>query len=282
MARQALVVSGSGSQSCASSGANVIADSGLGSIGLYALAGGVINATGAVTVATTGGVSVTTTGLPAYGVNADGAGSQINLAGATTVTTAGTDAYGLYASNGGLVTAPDGPSVTTTRPWARSALYASGAGSSVTAGGGATILTEGAAAPAAEADTGGLMTLNGASLATSGTDSHALEVSGIGSRASLGGANSFSTSGLGSIGLYALGGGVINASGPDHGRDHGIGFGLDRPSRLRCQRRRRGFSGQPRCGDDHDNRRGRGRSLRQRCDGHGSRRGDCGFGTARH
>ncbi len=59
----------------------------------------------------------------------------------------------------------------------------------------------------------GPSTLNGASLTTSGNDSHALEVSGTGSRASLGGANSFSTSGLGSIGLYALGGGVIDALG---------------------------------------------------------------------
>ncbi|MFZ0605851.1 MAG: pertactin-like passenger domain-containing protein [Roseiarcus sp.] len=200
-----LVVSGSGSQA-ALSGANVFATSGLGSIGLAAIGGGVVNATGEVTVATTG------TSAGAYGVNADGAGSQINLAGAATVTTAGTDAYGLYASNGGLVSAPDGPSVTT-RGLGAVGLYASGAGSSVTAGGGATVLTQGAAAPGAEADTGGLVTLNGASLATSGTDSHVLEVSGIGSRASLGGANSFSTSGLGSIGLYALGGGVINASG---------------------------------------------------------------------
>ena len=155
---------------------------------------------------------MTTTGLPAYGVNADGAGSQINLAGAATVTTAGTDAYGLYASDGGVVSAPDGPSVTT-RGLGAIGLYASGAGSSVTVGGGATILTQGAAAPAAEADTGGLVTLNGASLATSGNNSHALEVSGIGSRASLGGANSFSTSGVGSIGLYSLGGSVINTTG---------------------------------------------------------------------
>ena len=187
-------------------GVSSIATAGQGAVGLYAAGGGVINTTGPLTVSTSDALGL------AYGVNADGAGSQINLAGAATVTTAGTDAYGLYASNGGVVSAPDGPSVTT-RGLGAVGLYASGAGSSVTVGGGATILTQGAAAPAAEADTGALLTLSGASLTTSGNDSHALEVSGIGSRASLGGANSFSTSGLGSIGLYAFGGGVINASG---------------------------------------------------------------------
>ena len=207
----ALFVTGAGSR-VNLGGATTFATQGDGAIGLYALAGGVINATGAVTVATTGGVSVTTTGLPAYGVNADGAGSQINLAGATKVTTAGANAFGLYASAGGTVTASGGPSVTTSGLGAIG-LYASGAGSSVTAGGDATILTQGAMAPAAQADNGGLVTLNGASLTTSGNDSHALEVSGTGSRASLGGANSFSTSRLGSIGLYALGGGVIDALG---------------------------------------------------------------------
>ena len=207
-------------------------------------------------------------------------GSQINLAGPTTATTAGATAFGLYASAGGTITPPGGPSVTTSGLGA-TGLYASGAGSSVTVGGGATILTQGAMAPAAQADNGGLATLNGGSLTTSGNNLHALEVSGTGSRASLGGANSFSTSGLGSIGLSALGGGVINASGQTTVATAGSvspSTGLPPMASTPMARVLRSTSR----GGDHDNRRGRGRSLRQRCDGHGSRRGDCGFGTAGH
>ncbi len=81
---------------------NVLTTSGDGAIGLFALGGGVIDATGPTAIST-GNIS-TSTGLGAYGVNADGAGSQINLA-AATVTTAGANAFGFYASNGGTISA---------------------------------------------------------------------------------------------------------------------------------------------------------------------------------
>ncbi|HXE23719.1 MAG TPA: hypothetical protein VN637_02400 [Roseiarcus sp.] len=192
------------------SGVNGITTAGDRSIGLHAVGGGVIDVTGPVTIAT-GTLPASSIGADAYGVNANGAGSQINLAGATTVTTLGTGAYGLYASNGGVVLALDGPSVTTSGLSAIG-VHASGPGSSVTVGGGATIATGGALAPAAQADGTGLVTLNGASLTTSGDDSHALFVS-TGSQAVLSGPNSFATSGAGAIGLYAFDGGVINATG---------------------------------------------------------------------
>jgi hypothetical protein len=78
------------------SGANDIATTGDGSIGLHALNGGVIDAFGQTTIST--GSILAATGLNAYGVNADGAGSEINLAGAT-ITTTGPGAAGLYASD---------------------------------------------------------------------------------------------------------------------------------------------------------------------------------------
>ena len=105
-------------------GTNVLTTSGDGAIGLYALGGGVIDATGPTAIST-GDIS-TSTGLGAYGVNAEGAGSKINLA-ATTVTTSGANAFGLYASNGGTIAAPDAPNVTTSGNGSIG-LYASGAG----------------------------------------------------------------------------------------------------------------------------------------------------------
>ncbi len=75
----------------------MLGTAGNGSIGLYAPGGGVITATGQTTITTLGTTS-TTTGLGAYGVNADGSGSQITVA-ATTMTTSGAGAVGLYASD---------------------------------------------------------------------------------------------------------------------------------------------------------------------------------------
>ncbi len=154
---------------------------------------------------------MSSTGLSAYGVDADGAGSQINLA-ATTVTTLGANAYGFYASNGGTISAPDAPSVATSGNGSIG-LYASGRGSTITADG-ASIVTHGASAQGAQADAGGFLTLNSGSVTTTGSDSHAVFVNGAGSLVTLGGASVLNTAGAGSIGLYALGGGVINATGP--------------------------------------------------------------------
>ncbi|HLX98151.1 MAG TPA: hypothetical protein VKR62_05605 [Roseiarcus sp.] len=197
-------------------GVNAVATAGDGSIGLHAVGRGVIDATGPVAVSTTGGVSETT-GLAAYGVNADGAGSEINLAGATTVTTTGTGAHGLYASDGGSIDAPAAPGITTLGNGAIG-VYASGAGpeggpaSAITIGG-ASIATHGASAAGLQADGGAAATLNGGSVTTAGADSPAVAASGAGSTVTLNGAVGLSTAGDGSIGLHALSGGVINATG---------------------------------------------------------------------
>ena len=64
-----------------------------------------------------------------------------------------------------------------------------------------------------QADAGGLVTLNGGS-DDDERPASGVVVSGAGSLATLNGTNVLTTSGDGSIGLYALGGGVIDATGP--------------------------------------------------------------------
>ena len=204
----AVVVNGVGSLATLS-GANSLTTTGDGSIGLYALGGGVIDATGPTTIST--GNTSASTGLSAFGVNADGAGSIINLA-ATTVTTLGTNAYGFYASNGGTISAPDAPSITTSGNGAIG-LYALGRrvdhyrrrrldrhARRLSAG------RAGRHRRARDAE----WRLGD----DHGTAAHAVFVNGVGSLATLNGSNVLTTSGDGAIGLYALGGGVIDATGP--------------------------------------------------------------------
>ena len=162
----AVAVSGAGSETHLGA-ENALTTQGDGAIGIYATGGGVVNGTGGVVTITTSGANSEATGLSAFGVNADGPGSQVNLPGLI-VTTAGANAYGLYASDGGAINAEDGPSIATHGAGAIG-VYASGAGSSIAVGGGATIATD--SAPAAEADKGALLTLSGASLTTSGNGS---------------------------------------------------------------------------------------------------------------
>ncbi len=188
------------------------------SIGLYAVGGGVIDATGPITI-TTGSASAST-GLDAYGAYAEGAGSQINLNAGTTVTTNWTDAYGLYASNGGAINAEDSPSVTTYGTGAIG-VYASGAASSPGSAStiaitGASVTTNGNSAAGVEADGGGQVTVNGGSVTTKGSDAPGIVASGTGSIATLSGESllTITTTNDHSIGLYAAGGGVIDATGP--------------------------------------------------------------------
>ena len=91
--------------------------------------------------------------------------------------------------------------------------FASGGGSTITANG-ASIVTSGVSAPGVQADAGGLVTLNGGSVATTGSDAHGFFVIGAGLLATLIDTNVLNTSGNGAIGLYAMGGGVIDATGP--------------------------------------------------------------------
>ena len=143
----ALFVTGAGSTTNLS-GATAFTTQGAGAIGIYATLGGVVTATGAVTIATSGGVSLAT-GLGAYGVNADGAGSQINLA-AATITTTGVGATALYASDAaasgaaGSITATGTLNVKTTNASAV-AVGLQGNGASVLATGGGSIVSAGTA-----------------------------------------------------------------------------------------------------------------------------------------
>ena len=146
-AAHALAVSGSGSQASVGGGA-AFGTQGAGAIGLYASQGGAITSSGTTSVTTTGGVSPAT-GLGAHGVNADGAGSTVDLASAT-IRTAGANAFGLLASdaNGsgaaGSITAGGFLTVTTINP-AATAIGLQGNGASIVATGGGTITSAGGA-----------------------------------------------------------------------------------------------------------------------------------------
>jgi Autochaperone Domain Type 1 len=137
----ALFVTGSGSQANLS-GTNIFATQGAGAIGLYATLGGIVSATGLATVTTAGGVSPST-GLGAFGVNADGAGSRINLASAT-ITTRGAGATGLFASDAassgaaGSITVAGTLTLKTTNA-AAAAIALQGDGASIFATGGGSI-----------------------------------------------------------------------------------------------------------------------------------------------
>ena len=124
-------------------GNNTFITQGAGAIGLYASLGGVISATGATNVTTSGGVA----SVAAYGIDADGLGSQIKL-GSATVTTSGPGAFGLFANDAsgsggsGAISATGTLNVTTTNPSA-AAVALQGNGASIVATGGGTIAAAG-------------------------------------------------------------------------------------------------------------------------------------------
>jgi hypothetical protein len=141
----ALFVTGSGSQANLG-GTNTFATQRDGAIGLYATNGGGVTATGPVTITTGGGVS-SATGLSAYGVNADGPGSQIHLASAA-ITTSGAGATGLFASDAsssgaaGSITVAGALNIQTKNA-AAAAVALQGNGASILATGGGTIASAG-------------------------------------------------------------------------------------------------------------------------------------------
>ena len=145
----ALFVRGLGSQANLD-GVGTFNTTGSGAIGLYAALGGAISATGLTmtTVTTSGGVSAAT-GLGAYGVNADGAGSQIKL-GLAAITTSGIGATGLFASDraasgaAGAITATGTLNVSTKNASA-AAVALQGNGATIAATGGGTITAAGTA-----------------------------------------------------------------------------------------------------------------------------------------
>ena len=219
----ALFVTGAGS-TVNLSGGTTFATHGDGAIGLYATQGGVIDALGQTTIATAGSISAAT-GLAAYGVNADGAGSQISLA-AANITTTGAGAAGLYASDrtgmghGGAITV-SGPLGVVTGGASAYGAWAQGAGSTITLNGPTTIAISGNASAGLMAAAGGLISMGGpTSIAVSGagstgvqalsgaiTASRALNVTTL-----LPSSTAFALQGI-SPSIIASGGGTISAAG---------------------------------------------------------------------
>jgi len=219
----ALFVTGAGS-TVNLSGATTFATQGGGAIGLYATQGGVIDALGQTTIATSGASSAST-GLAAYGVNADGGGSQINLA-AANITTTGAGAAGLYASNitgtgdGGAITV-SGPLGIVTGGASANGAWAQGAGSTITLNGPTTIAISGNASAGLMAAAGGLISIGGpTSIAVSGAGSSgvlassgAINASGaLNVTTSLPSSAAFALQGI-SPSIIASGGGTISAAG---------------------------------------------------------------------
>ena len=188
-----------------------------GGIGLYATLGGVVTQTGSTTVTTTGTTS-TTTGLGAYGVNADGTGSHVNLA-AATITTSGVGATGLYASDvnttgqGGAITVSGALGVTTGSGSGSAAngAWAQSAGSTIALNGASTFTINGGAFALFASQGGGITTAStlGATI-NGGAGAGGVEASGAGSTATLSGATTIGLNGASNTGLFATTGGAIS------------------------------------------------------------------------
>ena len=161
-----------------------------------------LNAIGTGSSLTANGITVTTHGNfePNLGFEGIGAynGSECTCNGSvtgggtlslinTTIITTGTDAEGVLTQNGGQTTISGG-SITTSGDSAIG-LHASGAGSSITTSNWTTIATgvpydkssAGSYAHGVQADTGGVVTLNGGSVSTAGNDAFGLFATGAGS-----------------------------------------------------------------------------------------------------
>ncbi|HTZ68374.1 MAG TPA: hypothetical protein VMB83_13130, partial [Roseiarcus sp.] len=197
-------------------GASALTTAGDGSIGLYASGGGVISALGQTTIST--GSTSGLTGLNAYGVNADGAGSQVNLA-AATITTTGAGAAGLYASDiadtghGGAITV-SGPLGVVTGGSSAYGAWAQSPGSTIALNGPSTFTINGAAF-GLFADLGGsISTANTLDVVVNGGEAGGVEANGAGSSATLKGATTIALNGARNTGLLAAAGGAISTQGP--------------------------------------------------------------------
>lgn len=166
-------------------------------------------------------VDVSTNGAFAAGVQSF-AGASIKLNGGS-VTTNGANSSGLMANVGvavtpggqlanvgGAITATGGVQVTTTGGGSIG-VSASGFGSSINFAQG-SVLTKGSFAAGAEADTEGSLTINGGTVATSGTNSNGLL--GTGSLSQIAANNvAVSTGGASAIGARSANGGAISLNG---------------------------------------------------------------------
>jgi autotransporter family porin len=158
---------------------DTIVTSGEGAVGVFAQTSGMATLSGTATVTTTGDCE---SGFCAYGLNA-ASGGVIDASTATSVsvTTSGADAIGVYASGVAPPVEPGGLPTPST----------------ITIGGVATITTYGATAAGVQADSGGVVNLNGGSAATP---------------------NTITTTTDGSIGVYAASAGSSTSTGRPRSR----------------------------------------------------------------
>jgi outer membrane autotransporter protein len=175
------------------------------------------------TVSAKGALTISMTGVDSHGVEARGTG-LVEIKPTAIITTSGAGGFGIFALVGGTVTA-NGITITTSGFLSPSGFDADGAAalggtiklenSSIkTSGDNAdglhvfdansrifgtnlTITTSGRQAAGAEADNGGLIRLNGGSIATAGANAYGALVSGIGSRITLTDSDVLSSNGSG-------------------------------------------------------------------------------------
>jgi fibronectin-binding autotransporter adhesin len=178
-----------------------VTTNGANSAGVYALGGGTVMATGGTQVTTTGGASI--------GLRASGAGSAIAFT-LGSVSTKGATASGAQADSGGSLTL-NGGTVSTLGPSA-SGLLAMGANSQITASN-VAVSTGGAFATGVQSAFGGAISLNSGAVTTVGAAAHAIFVTDAGSTVTLAGTQNLTTSGNGSMGIYAGSGGVATGTG---------------------------------------------------------------------
>ncbi|RAO78267.1 autotransporter outer membrane beta-barrel domain-containing protein [Dyella jiangningensis] len=203
-----------------------VTTSGDAGVGIVALeTGSQISVTG-VRVQTTGGLA---NGIGAYGVDAEG-GGRITLGGGATISTQGASAIGVRAVGDGSQIAAEGITVATAGANAYDVM-ADGAGATIRADN-SVMSTTGNAAVGIVAMNGGVVTLNGGAVGTSGNNAMGMVSTGTGSQINatdvqvqtIGGSNN---DGFNAYGVYAEDGGTVNFTG---GRIEALGqsyYGTD-------------------------------------------------------
>jgi hypothetical protein len=185
-------------------GANSFTTSGGGAVGIYATAGGIVTATGQTNISTG-------TGSFSYGAWAQNAGSQVNLNGPSSFTIAGS-ALALYATDGGAVTSTGALKVSVTN-----AGFAGGAEADT----GGIVNIEGATTMTLNAGNVGLFATAGATInstasltiTTAGAGDVGAEAYGAAAQINLRGPTTITTAGVSSYGVVSVAGGAITATG---------------------------------------------------------------------
>jgi hypothetical protein len=227
----ALFVSAWGSQANLS-GTESFATHGDGAVGLFVTNGGGLTATGPITINTAGGVLSTSLGpVGAFGVEADGEGSQINLA-ATTIATTGEASDGLGTGHGGVITV-SGPLGVVTGGSSAYGAWAQSTGSAITLNGPSTFTINSGAFALLASEGGVISTADTMGVVVNGVAAGGVEANGSGSSATLKGPTTIALDGNQNTGLLAMAGGAISTQGPTsmrfpgsiHGRASALGRG---------------------------------------------------------